>query len=158
MTRLRTGRAHGIALVEMLIAIGLIAVFLIISARLFTTTIRLSRQSHDAEERIARFDSAVRMLRSDVWGAAEMTGDAKGVLTIARDATSIVWRADETGALVRSETVGTHPPREQRWPDLGGRLTFRVEGPVLVVAGDERSGRAGELRLVSQVRLAGVTR
>ena len=157
MTRF-TRRARGIALVEMLVAIGLIAVFLVISARLFTTTIRLSRQSHDAEERIARFDSAVRMLRADAWGAAEMSVDAKGALRVARDGTSAVWRADETGALLRTETIGSDPPREQRWPDLGGRLTFRVEGPILVVAGDERSGRAGELRLVSQVRLAGVTK
>ena len=156
MTRLRTRRGRGIALVEMLIAIGLIAMFLIISARLFTTTIRLSRQSHDAEERIARFDSAVRMLRADAWGAANMSVDAKGVLTVARDRTSAVWRADETGALVRSETAGNDLLREQRWPDLGGSLNFQVEGPVLVVAGDERSGRAGELRLVSQVRLAGM--
>lgn len=156
MTTRRRPRARGFVLVELLIAIGLLVVFMIIAARLFTAMIRLSQQSAEAETRVARIDSAIRMLRADAWGATEMSVDPGGTLTIGDAQNSVVWHSDEAGAMSRTEKIGGSSPRAQAWPELGGQLRFRVEGPVLVVAGDERSGRAGELRLVSQVRLAGV--
>ena len=150
-------RASGLMLVELLIAIGLIGVFMIVSARLFTTMIRLSQQSHETEARIARFDSAIRMLRGDAWSATEISLDAAGGLTFADGEKSVVWRSDDAGTMLRSETINGTVPRVQNWPELGGRLQFRAEGPVLVIVADEHSGRGGELRIVSQVRLAGVS-
>jgi Tfp pilus assembly protein PilX len=155
---IRHRRNRGILLFEILIVLALLAVFLIVSARLFTSMIRLSRQASDAEDRMARFDSAVRMLRSDAWGAAEMSVDAGEALTLSTDGGRIEWRSDEPSALTRIMTASDGTTRQQRWPELGGRLRFRVEGPVLIVAGDERSGRAGEMHLTSQVQLAGAQR
>lgn len=149
-------RCRGMFLIEMLVVIGLLAAFLIISARLLTSMIRLSRQASDAEDRIVRFDSAVRVLRGDAWSATGIAGDA-GAVTIERDQTTIEWRSAEDGSLVRTLNVPDAPPQAQRWPELGGQLQFRVEGPVLIVAADDSSGRTGELRLVSQVMLAGGT-
>jgi len=158
MTRRRHCRARGVMLVEVLMAISLLVIFMIVAARQFHTIIRLSQQTSEAEARLASYDSAIRVLRADAWGAADVSVDKAEAVTLrGTDGTSVVWRSDEVGALIRAETTAKDaPPRTQAWPELGGRLRFRVEGPVLVVAGDERTGRAGELRLISQVRLAGV--
>src|SRR5688500_8207016 len=102
MTAVTRPPRRGSWLVELLIVIGLIAAFLIVSARLFTTTMRLSQQSVESEARVARLDSAVRMLRADAWGASAMYLDNGGVLMLEVDGRSIAWGSDADGALTRT--------------------------------------------------------
>jgi len=135
-------------LLEMLITIGLVAIFLVLAGKLFTTTLRLTHTSNEAARDAAAFESCVAALRRDVWGAVEVVSTSEGKLSVLRgDKTIVTWGRDEEGAMVRrsgeasAETV-------QRWPDVGVKVSLRPDPAGLIVrSGDD------ELRLASQVLL-----
>ena len=156
MTIARPRRRHGMMLVEMLITIGVIALFLVLAGKLFTTTLRLTHASQRVAKDVALIDSCVAALRRDAWGAAEMTAIAGGGVRITQgDGAIFLWSADHDGALVR-RTEGTSASDSRRWPGLGTTVTLQPDagggggGGVLTV----RAGEV-ELRLLSQVALAG---
>ncbi len=148
MTHALPGRPRGFLLVEMLITIGMIGIFIVVSGKLFATTLRLTHASHVAAGGVATFESSVRTLRRDVWGAAEITALPKGGMLIRQgDGASIIWTAEDDGALVRRDEA--LPPARRRWPGLGAKLTLHPHSGGLVVrAGDE------EMLLVSQMLVA----
>lgn len=146
MTVDRPARRRGVMLLEMLITIGLIAIFIVMAGKLFTTTLRLTRTSNDAASDVSAYESSVAALRRDAWGAAEVTALPKGGgIRVARsDATAVTWSTDDEGALVRQEGQSV-----QRWPGVGGKVSLHaVSGGVLVRAGED------ELRLTSEVLLS----
>jgi len=149
----RSAARRGVMLLEMLIAIGMLAIFLVLAGKLFSTTLRLTHASHTATKDVALFESCVAALRRDAWSAAEMTALPHGGVRIrpgGRAGATIDWSADNDGALVR-RTEGTTVPNARRWPGMGTTLTLQPDGAggLLVRAGDD------EVRLVSQVVLAG---
>lgn len=139
---------RGFLLVEMLIAIGMIGIFIIVSGKLFSTTLRLTHASQAATAGAATFESSARALRRDVWGAAEITVlPGGGVIIRQGDGASISWRAEDDGALVRRDEAAH--PSVQRWPEMGTKVTLQPDRAGLVV----RTGE-GEMLLVSQVLLS----
>ena len=66
---------------EMLGVILLFVVFLFVSAHLFTSVMKMNYNTTQADNERARFDSLVRVLRADVWGASDMNVD-DGSLTL----------------------------------------------------------------------------
>ncbi len=138
----------GFLLVEMLITIGMIGIFIVVSGKLFATTLRLTHASHTAAGGVATYESCVQALRRDVWSAAEATAGSQGGIALQQgDGATISWSADEDGALVRREEAS--PPVARRWPGMATKLTLHPHGGgVIVRAGED------ELLLVSQVRIA----
>ena len=150
---MRTGHhaRRGVMLIEMLITIGLVAIFLVVAGKLFSTTLRLTHSSQSAASNVAAFESCVAALRRDAWGAAEtVLMPGVGVRITLGDGAVISWSADDDGALVR-RIEGTSAPIARRWPGLGATVTLQPDGAggLLVRAGDD------EVRLVSQLGLAG---
>ena len=157
---------RGIALVIMLLALILLGGFLVVSARLFVTVMRTSESAGRAERDIAEFESAIRVLRADVWGATSVAPDAAGT-TLALQSSNgaaVRWHTADDDALVRTIIPAANGDTSvQRWPQLGGRLRFAVAGPTVTGtladatstsgAGGGGDGGAG-LQLVSQVLLA----
>ncbi|MDQ3440400.1 MAG: hypothetical protein M3478_08645 [Planctomycetota bacterium] len=145
-------RRRGVMLLEMLITIGVIAIFLVVAGKLFTTTLRLTHASQSAAKDIAIFESCVAALRRDVWGAAEMTAPAEGGVLIKRgDGASVTWSAEGDGALVRRGVDETSAEVARRWPGMAAKVSLHPDAAGLVVraAGDD-----DELRLISQVLVA----
>lgn len=140
-----TGR-RGVMLLEMLITIGLLAIFLVLAGKLFATTLRLTHAWSAAAREVAAYESCVAALRRDVWGAVDVTAPAGGGgMRITRgEGTPITWSAEQDGALVRQEGAAV-----QRWPGLGAKVALHPDP-------DGMRLRAGEdeLRLTSQVLLA----
>ncbi len=149
MNHHRSCRYRGVLLVEMLVAIGLLGLFILVSGKLFSTTLRLTHASHTATGTVAAFESCVRALRSDVWSATEMMPLAGGGMRIVRgDGAVISWTTDADGALTRRGD-DSHPEPERRWPALSKRLTMHPDAGGLIVRALD-----GEIYLISPVMLA----
>ena len=140
---------RGLMLVEMLIVIGILAAFILVAGKLFTTTLRMTQTSHESSADVAAYESFARVIRRDAWGAAEVSALPQGGIAIKRgDGVVINWLADDGGAVVRR--TGDNREPELRWPGLGGKVRL-VADPAGVVV---RSGDAGS-RFASQLKLAG---
>ena len=135
----------GFSLLEMLITIGLVAIFIVLAGKLFTTTLRLTRTSNDAARTVSAYEASVAALRRDAWGATEVTAlpEGGGVRVARGDAEAVTWSSDGEGALVRREGQSV-----QRWPEVGAKLTLHPDDAGVLVRGDE-----DELRLASEVLL-----
>lgn len=148
MNNRRRRPCRGYLLVEMLITIGMIGIFIIVSGKLFATALRLTHGSHTAAGGVATYESAVAALRRDVWRATEATAGPEGAIVLRQgDCVAISWSAGDDGALVRRDEA--NPPAARRWPGMAMKLTLHPHGGgVIVRAGED------ELLLVSQVRIA----
>lgn len=148
MTTHRPPRRRGLMLLEMLITIGVFAIFLVLAGKLFAATLRLTHSSNIAARDMAAFESCVAALRRDAWDAVETTSlGGSGVRIRRGDGRTITWSEDDQGALVRSDEAGAEVAR--RWLGMGAKITVHANAAGLLVraSGDE-------LRLVSQVLLA----
>ena len=137
----------GVTLVEMLIAIGLVAIFIAMAGKLFTTTLRLTQRSNDAARDVAAYESCASALRRDAWGAVEvvaLTDGGGGVRVVRGDGTAVTWGKDEEGAMVRREGESV-----LRWPGVAAKVTLHPDPAGILL----RAG-ADEIRLTSQVLLA----
>jgi len=157
-------RARGFGLVMMLVAISLLAVFAVVATRLIHTTLGLYDQAGRVDAEARWTDGAMRQLRADAWSAKDITTSTQGTRSLTIDAGggagAVAWRVDPDGALVRTApgAGGTGGPTAdaQRWPEIGARLSFEWDGTALTVRGaDKGADRAGGIRMISQVKLAG---
>jgi Tfp pilus assembly protein FimT len=136
-------------LFEMLITIGLIAIFIALAAKLFTTTLRLTQTSNEASRTVAAYESAVAALRRDAWGASEFVAlPEQGAVRITRgDGSAVTWSIDnddDDNAMVRREGQSV-----LRWPEVGAKVSVHPDpAGILVRAGED------EIRLTSELLLA----
>lgn len=134
----RKRHRRGIFLVNILMAIGLLAAFVIVAERVFRLSILTTTRVAMAEDSAGRLERATGVLRADVWGAGKVESKDARLLVTDADGRAIEWRTDaETGDLVR--VAGGD---ERRWPGLG--LTFRFENGLVSVAG--KSGEVAVMR------------
>jgi hypothetical protein len=131
-------RPRGFMLFEMLIALGVLAAFALIAVKLLTTSLRLAHDAGAARDRALRFESAVGVLRADVWGAAGVELPAPGTARITLgDGSIAVWSADAQGALSRTLTApaGDGYPDRLEWAALAppGLAFERADGVLLLV-------------------------
>ena len=140
--RRRTRR--GIFLVNILMAIGLLAAFVIVAERVFRLSILTTSRVAMAEDSAGRLERATGVLRSDVWGAGKVELKDSRLLVTDADGRTVEWRTEgETGDVVR--VAGGE---ERRWLGLG--LTFRYEGGLVSVAG--KSGEVAVMRRAGGAR------
>ena len=130
---------RGIFLVNILMAIGLLAAFVIVAERVFRLSLLTTSRVALAQDQAGRLERSLAVLRADVWAAQKVeVKDSRLVLTDA-DARTIEWRSDpQTHDLVRAA-----PGDERRWPDLA--LTFHYENGLLSV-----SNNANDLAIMRQ--------
>jgi len=139
--RRRNGH-RGFWLIELLMAIILLAVFGLVAGRLFHTTVLLSYHESDAQNAVASFESAMNALRADVWTAKSMDADDLTTLGITVSDRTIRWHVNGTEI---SRSAGNVI---DRWTVPEG-LALTIDGPSVVVEVPKR----GQLRLNNQVRL-----
>jgi len=93
-----------------------------------------------AQTREARFDSAISVLRRDVWSARRLTLVNANQLIVDQGAgAAITWQTTSNNALVR--TTGTRS--QSRWPDIAQGLAFSTQDRQLTLDFAEE----GQLRL-----------
>jgi type II secretory pathway pseudopilin PulG len=144
---------RGLMLWELMMALGLLAVIALVAGQIFLslsrTSVEVSRQ-HTAQ---SAFDQAMRQLRMDVWSAAQLQIQNSRLRIQTADGKTILWQAGD--ALQR--TVDSDL---RHWNDLGGHLSFAVNGPTAVLRQEPTpSDSGGELVLPSQaLLLKGVSR
>ena len=138
---------------EMLGVILLFVVFLFVSAHLFTSVMKMNYNTTQADNERARFDSLVRVLRADVWGASDMNVD-DGSLTLKSPA-AVQWKVDDQGAVLRSEKRDGKQ-HVMRWETGLKGVALRVENEAVMLSVPPRKGApGGEVRMVSQLKLLG---
>jgi hypothetical protein len=129
---------RGIFLVNILMAIGLLAAFVIVAERVFRLSLLTTSRVAAQQDVAGRLERATDVMRADVWGASKVEVKGPGVVVSDADGRAVEWRTEgESGDLVR--VAGGD---ERRWPGLG--LTFRFEDGVLSVAG--KSGEVAVMR------------
>ena len=140
---------RGFTLTELLIVLILLGFVALAGGRLFSAAIRLGHSSAQVQNTAATFDAATSQLRADVWSAAAIeVDDKRAVIHPGGGGAAVTWSC-AGGLLVRDPDGGT--PRQ--WP-LGADVTFRADGPSLVVhVPDTRAVAGGDVRLVSQLQL-----
>lgn len=144
MTRSRRAR-RGFTLPELLVAIGLLAVFAVAATRLFHATIRVGHTTAQQQDAASSFDAAMTVLRNDVWTAAAI---AVPDPTTAKLGT-VTWTINET-TLARDAGDGG---RQRTWPAPKGS-TFVADGASLVLRVPSTSGeRGGDVRMVSEAAI-----
>lgn len=151
---------RGFSMILMLVTITLLGIFAVVSTRLIVATLRLYDEAGRAEGAAMMAEAALANLRRDVWGARRIDADGARSLTVeTSDKTTVAWRVDADGTLVRKTsgaTPGATPAAApRRWAELGKRIAFESDGATVTVRGlDNGADRAGGLRLTSRVLAA----
>ena len=97
-------------MVEMLFILVMLGVAGLMSARLFTASMRVIGSAPLAQDRSARVDRMSGILRKDVWNASKINCAPDAVMLIHPDGSTIRWRFTREGA-----TRAADGAREQRW-------------------------------------------
>jgi hypothetical protein len=154
----RRGRAAGdrysaFTVLEMLLVLSLMMTISLLATRLFRSTLHLTRHAGEAAAIIARFDSALDVLRADVWSASAIdTPDARSVRLAHPDGAVITWRYAAPGRLVRVVTAPHAPEARRTWTHLDLAMTFGVqEGTLAIRVPDTPAHSGGESRFFSQL-------
>ena len=136
---------------EMLFVLILMGVAALMSARLFTASMRVISVAPAQQEQHAAMDRMSDFLRHDMWGAAKIELPDQQTINLTQpDGKVIRWRLRDT-EIVRSTGDSQ---AEARWR-LAASLEARQQGPYLMLipkSGDE------ELRFVSQMLAQGATK
>jgi type II secretory pathway pseudopilin PulG len=129
---------------EMLFVLMLMGVAGLMSARLFTSSMRVISVAPAQQEQHAAIDRMSDLLRHDVWGATKIELPDAQTINLTQPGGDIIrWRHRDT-EIVRS---ATNSQGEARWP-LATALEARQQGPSLMLV--PKSG-GDELRFVSQM-------
>jgi prepilin-type N-terminal cleavage/methylation domain-containing protein len=149
--RFRRPHRRGFFLIELLIVLILFAVFALLEARLFHSTMKLSFRATRSQNDTAAFDSGVAVMRADVWGAGSIKVIDPQRLVITRGRPGV---AEEiTWSIAGTDLVRGDGQRASHWPIPPG-CTFAADGPAVVLAVAESSGqRGGQVRLVNESQL-----
>jgi Tfp pilus assembly protein PilX len=154
MNTFRRQRWSGFVLIELMSVIVLLGVFMLVSARLFTSLMRQVRDTTAAQDHSRAFDAAISRLRADVWSANHVQSDGTTVILTRPDRVT-TWFCDAgAGTISRTEISLTGSvSAQQRWSDLPARLTFALEGSSLSVRVDERHGGSDTIVMAGEAVL-----
>jgi hypothetical protein len=149
----------GYTITEVVGAVLMLGVFLLISTQIFHSGVKLAHDAQVRSSEIARLEGVTATMRADVWDAQEMTSkDGSEVVIRQAGDQQVTWRI-ESGSVRRTLSLKENAPQERRWQGVGTKLSFAIEGPVLIFRDSGAPpGSVNERRLVSQVRLAEAVR
>jgi len=149
MIRPNIPRRRGFLIIEILVTIGLLVFVFAAAGQLFRACILASYDSGNAANQSSRLDSALQILRRDVWQSATMqVADPQSLELSTADDQKISWRIGDE-AIVR-----TGPDAKiTRWNGIKLKLQFAQDGPTLLIS---HAGPPIEqpISLVSQLMLA----
>jgi prepilin-type N-terminal cleavage/methylation domain-containing protein len=140
-------RRRAFTIPELLLAIGVLAIFAAAAAQLFHATFRVSHATAQRQDAAASLDSAVAAMRDDAWIATELATPDESTAKLG----NVTWAVKET-TLTRDAGDG-QPTRS--WPAPKG-LTFAAEddGAALLLRVPAGPGeRGGDIRMISQAKL-----
>jgi hypothetical protein len=153
---MRPHRFHrrGYTLLTILTLLMVLGAFTVIATRAFMTTMSVNRGAAKAHTEAVRFESAIRLMRTDVWNAAAMSEHDHRVDLKSFDGQTITWTVDPSGTIVRSwQERGK--ARTQRWEMHIPGITLAVRGPEVIVRVPEGPyTRQSERHLNNQRRVA----
>jgi len=119
---------RGFTLVEILLAVSLLGVFTLLASRLLGANMRITQGTLTADSNTARFDRAIRMLRTDVAASDSIESSAPGVVRIRNSANQTVeWK---TAGNSVSRSIGT----ETREWEVGQPLHLKLDGAVVLLS------------------------
>ena len=142
-------KSRGFVLMELMLVLGLLAIFAIVASRVVIISLKAMAQSGDQHEQIVRFESAMSSLRRDAWSARQMSSADPQTISITNDDGTITWSI-EKDELVRKTS---DPHLTQRWA-LETKLSFAVSGPTLTVSAQEAGG-SGQFQMFSPLLAGG---
>jgi len=155
---------RGMTLLELVAVLTLLSVFSVVSAELFGSIMKVTKQAADLPRTDSRRTELLERMRADVWSSAELrtTRGREMILRYSGDR-SVFWTLlPEDGKLRRIELRGTREQARELWDDSGGSLPLKIEsfGPGVRLTWPQRAGdRGGEVDLYSQiVSLKGATK
>jgi len=124
-------RACGFALTEVLIAVGLLAIFMFVAAQVFGSTMKILRTDATNDDLTRSIDNAVAQLRRDVWTATEL-GVLDEALTLSSPDGKVIWSIDSTNHRL-SRAVGSkdNAAARQSWPIAAATIRFEVAAQTL---------------------------
>jgi hypothetical protein len=128
---IRVRRRRGVVLWDILIALGLLALFLTVTTKILHSAMRIPYRANELETLATRFDGAVAQLRRDAWNSTTLAAvgqDGKSV-RIERGGgdAPVTWAIDDAGTISRTGK------ETQTWPDVAKGMTFQIDGPVLIL-------------------------
>jgi hypothetical protein len=139
----------------MVFVLSLMVTITLLTTRLFRATLRLTRQADEAAATLARMDSALEILRADVWSAHRIQAlDPHTAALTQPDGAVITWRFTAPDTLTRAAASPQAPRATRAWTHLELPMTFTAHDTILMVAipdGPTHSG--GQMRFVSQLLL-----
>jgi prepilin-type N-terminal cleavage/methylation domain-containing protein len=117
------GRRRAFTLPEVLISLGLAAVFSLVSVQLLVMTMKVTSAAARSTEAAARLDTVLGRLRSDVWEASAL--DAAGTTAEVRfpDGSAVTWRVEPDGSVSRT------PLERPRADDAGSETKSSATAP-----------------------------
>jgi prepilin-type N-terminal cleavage/methylation domain-containing protein len=155
----RTCGCRAFTLIEVLTALVLLAAFSLLAMRFLVSAMSMIKGAQQTHEATVRFDAATAALRADVWNGQRMTLSEGKRLTVVQDrGRTVEWRIDDQGTIHRVEREAGAMPgvsASREWKELGRGVSFEVDSPALVVRSSGAAAPAGEVRMVSQVQVAG---
>ena len=135
-------------LLEMLIAIGLLAVAGLIWIQILRMAAQVSNDMNQQQPAEMRIDQVLWELRNDIWSASALElRDPRWLTLKLRDGRSIDWRAH---ALWSRELSGEQP---RRWDPAVADLSFVVRGPVVLLHLKQKHGPDEQVEFVSESML-----
>lgn len=144
---------RGMTMIEMMMALSLLAVVALVLVQVFGGTMRVHRDTTAAHDTLGRTQRLGDLLRRDVWGAAAISSDNDALRITPAGGTAIIWRVEDETTLVR-EAAGD----AQRWR-MAMPVGLGARGPAVTLRlGHPESGLAATMRFVSQILLAGEER
>jgi type II secretory pathway pseudopilin PulG len=142
--RHRAARAFTIS--ELLIAIGILAIVGLVATQVFFASFRVSRATAAQQDAAGSFDSAMSVLRSDVWTAAEIAAPDASTAKLGK----VTWRIND---LMLTRDAGGDGAQSRTWPMPKG-TSFVADGASLVLRVPAATGeRGGDVRMISESQL-----
>ena len=146
---------RGVMLWDVLIALGLIALFLTVTTKILHASMRIPYQANQVETLATRFDGVVEHLRRDAWNstAVAAVGQDGRSVRIERGGGEppVTWTIDDAGDISRTETEQD----KQSWPGVAKGMTFQIDGPALIlIEPPDTRGDGRRIPLTSAVSLA----
>jgi prepilin-type N-terminal cleavage/methylation domain-containing protein len=149
MIRRHASRHSGFSIPEILVALGLLVIFMAMTGPLFRSVFQTTSEAAKTSDRSAQLDAAVNAIRRDVWDSrAILLKDPRHVEMTASDGHMVFWNLSPDGTIKRQAGGAAS------WGPGKGKFTFSADQMSVTLAEEKSSGPQG-VRLISQVLLAG---
>jgi prepilin-type N-terminal cleavage/methylation domain-containing protein len=145
----------GFWLLEVLIALSLIATVALIATKTLHSSLRATHRAETVQTQIAQWEQAISTLRRDAWHSRDIAVPTPESAVIRRgDGAVASWNAGDAGVLERVVTHERRRAERMRWTELGRSVRFeRSPAGDLIVTGEAEGQPPVRLRMSPAVAL-----